>query len=281
MNRIGIGRTAEVFEMDNDKILKLFYENIPYDVIKKEYDVNTMLSSKFKKMPKVFELVAQDNRHGIVFQKVSGSHMGEFMSQNPNQIATVIKEFSLLHNDINDIRIDAKEMRIDTVNDIIKKIQQCDAFDELEKNLITRYLIATDEKQVCHGDFHPENVLVDSNSGLWVIDWMTIVLCNKMFDIARTFYILRYGQSPEKKPFVVKKLEKLVCLYLSNQYYKNRIKTKAEQRMFTCFLYVVLLLRCNDGIAEESTTLRKLIKSNKKKALKEMSKFVHFFKRVV
>ena len=69
MKKIGIGRTAEAFELDDGKLLKLFYENMPESEVKKEYDINTELCSKITNTPKVFEIYKQDNRNGIIFQK--------------------------------------------------------------------------------------------------------------------------------------------------------------------------------------------------------------------
>lgn len=274
MNRIGIGRTAEAFDVDNDCILKLFYENIPYELIKKEYDINILLSSQIKNMPKVVKLYTMDNRKGIVFQKIKGIHMGKFMSQNPSKISNIIREFSILHQKINQIVLDTNELIISDVNDIKANISKANCINESDKQVIINYLNTTDVKNVCHGDFHPENVLIDSSFNLWVIDWATIIICNKMFDIARTYYILRYGQSPEKKPIYVKLLENIVCRILSKTYFKNRILTITEKKMFRCFYYIILILRLNDGISEETTTLRKLIRANEKSALQEMNRYL-------
>lgn len=247
---------------------------MPDDLIKKEYDNNILLSSQIKNMPKVVEFYTADNRKGILFEKVKGIHMGNFMSKNPNKISKVIRDFALVHQEINEIVLNNSEVQISDVNDIKINIRKANCINESDKHTIIKYLDATDKKNVCHGDFHPENVLIDSSFNLWVIDWATVILCNKMFDIARTYYILRYGHSPEKKPIYIKTLEKIVCLNLSNTYRKIRIKNKTDKRMFPCFIFIILILRVNDGISEETNTLKKLIRAKKKSALAEMNKYL-------
>lgn len=44
---------------------------------------------------------------------------------------------------------------------------------------------------VCHGDFHPQNVMVDGPAVSGVLDWPNAVLADPAFDVAATFNILR------------------------------------------------------------------------------------------
>jgi aminoglycoside phosphotransferase (APT) family kinase protein len=44
---------------------------------------------------------------------------------------------------------------------------------------------------VCHGDFHPQNVMVDGAAVSGVLDWANAVLAEPAFDVAATFNILR------------------------------------------------------------------------------------------
>ncbi len=274
MDKIGTGRTAEAYDAGDGKILKLFYSHISDSHVEREYSTNYLLAQKIDSMPKVYDKVTKDGRQGIVFQKITSIHMGSYMMQNPNRIPEVIRKFSQLHCEINSAVIDTNTLSIDTADTLIHRIQESSILSRAEKKIVSEYLTATDSKNLCHGDFHPENVLIDSNSNLWVIDWMTSVICSSMFDIARTYYLLRYGKSPEKKPLNVALVERLVCLYLSNTYYKIRIKNRSDTIKFDCYFFIILVLRLNDRIPEERSSLLKLIKRSRKKALHTMSVFL-------
>lgn len=275
LNRIGIGRTAEVFEIDNEKILKLFYDGISSESVTCEYAISEALSRKIQNMPKVYELVTEGNRRGIVFQRIQGSHMARVMLKNPAAIPKLVLKFSLLHKSILAVDLQGETLDLANATDVIERCRESHQLAEQEEDIVERFLTASDTRQLCHGDFHPENVLVDSDGTLWIIDWITVVLCNKMFDIARTYYLLRYAQSPEKRPTLVRIVERMACTYISRAYYKNMIGSREDKKLFICFFFVMLLLRMGEGILEEQGTLARLIRTKKNTALKEMQRYLN------
>jgi aminoglycoside phosphotransferase (APT) family kinase protein len=57
-----------------------------------------------------------------------------------------------------------------------------------------RDVVRTEERVVCHGDFHPLNVLSERRAGAWhhvVIDWTDAVIGDRHFDVARTLALFR------------------------------------------------------------------------------------------
>src|SRR5437870_5401499 len=60
---------------------------------------------------------------------------------------------------------------------------------ELRYRLLAHLASRPDGDRVCHGDFHPENVLVTAR-GLVVIDWMTATSGSAAADVARTTLLL-------------------------------------------------------------------------------------------
>ena len=51
---------------------------------------------------------------------------------------------------------------------------------------------ADDTLAVCHGDFHPQNVLVEHGAATGVLDWPNALLADPVFDVASTLGILRF-----------------------------------------------------------------------------------------
>ena len=45
---------------------------------------------------------------------------------------------------------------------------------------------------ICHGDFHPQNVLVDNGRATGVLDWPNALVAEPAFDVASTLNILRF-----------------------------------------------------------------------------------------
>ncbi|HEV8438105.1 MAG TPA: phosphotransferase [Methylomirabilota bacterium] len=46
---------------------------------------------------------------------------------------------------------------------------------------------------ICHGDFHPQNILVSGGSVSGVIDWPNTVIADPAYDVAATLVILRFA----------------------------------------------------------------------------------------
>lgn len=269
MEQVGIGRTAEIMEVDDSRVLKLFYPHISHKAVEREYKINLLLSDNFKSRPAVYEMITRDGRPGIVYQKVDGVDLGRYMLKNIFRLARVVDDFSSLHCEINEVQLDGD---IGDVSVLVEGIRHCPFTDDYEKNLIVSFLQAVESRQLCHGDFHPENVLVDSGGKLWVIDWLTAFTCNPFFDIARTWYLLRYGVSPLPKPFYLDLLDKAGKVFISDRYLNHRIKDERGHNLFVCYLYIVLLLRRTEGIDTENRTLDKLLKRHRKKAVLIMKK---------
>jgi aminoglycoside phosphotransferase (APT) family kinase protein len=45
---------------------------------------------------------------------------------------------------------------------------------------------------ICHGDFHPQNILVEGRRVTGVLDWPNVLVAAPAFDVASTLNILRF-----------------------------------------------------------------------------------------
>lgn len=213
---IGQGRTAEVFEWGNDKILKLFRENFPKAAIEKEYDVSLKISKKMNFAPKVYEIVEIDKRCGIVYERIDGSTMMKAIALRPLTVKKEARRLADLHKAIQQkVHYDFPDYKVILKDNITKtelleesiKTKLCKYIDELE-----------DGDMLCHGDFHPDNILM-TKDGERIIDWMTAAKGNPLADIARTSILFKFGVIPEKNFF-----EKCVINFVRNKFYLEYLK---------------------------------------------------------
>ena len=79
---IAQGNTAEVYLYDNNKILKLFRENLPTEPIVAEYEKVKSIQLKLHNVPKVYEIIRYRGRYGIIYEKVIGTDMINNMLKN-------------------------------------------------------------------------------------------------------------------------------------------------------------------------------------------------------
>lgn len=86
MKLIGQGRTADVFEYDEHKIVKLYKRDFPEAAIQEEFRVSNLAFSLGIHTPKPFELTYLDSRHGIVFQRIAGVTLLKKLTMKPWEI---------------------------------------------------------------------------------------------------------------------------------------------------------------------------------------------------
>lgn len=185
------GNTAEIFLFDETKILKLFRDNFPLEIITNEFDIAKRVSSDLVFVPKVFELVEYKSRYGILYEKISSKDMIAEMLRKPFKLRAYSKALADIHakthNSIVDLGCDIK-------NKLLTNVNLGSDLSEQEKARIVSYIeTLPDGQALCHCDFHPGNVLV-KGSEYYVIDWMTACNGNAVADVARTYILLRYGE---------------------------------------------------------------------------------------
>ncbi len=81
MKLMGAGRTADVFSLQDDKVIKLYKEGFPMDAVQTEFAMNRLVYAQGIMTPQPLEMTVLDNRHGIVFQRVSGTSLLYSMSK--------------------------------------------------------------------------------------------------------------------------------------------------------------------------------------------------------
>ena len=225
MKIIGIGRTAEVFELENNRVLKLYRKSIPNNFVDYEMKVNELLISKALDIPKVFELKEVNERKGIIFEKLKGPTLLKKLILSPFSFNKLAENFANLHlglqNSIEGLK--------DNSEILISNIKNAPLLNDEEKIFLVDLTttLPTGDK-ICHGDFHPDNIIVSSKK-LYIIDWMTASSGNPISDIARTSILFKYAYLPEEKSY----LEKLIISKVRSKFYKVYIQTILKNSNFS------------------------------------------------
>ncbi|MBL8063659.1 MAG: phosphotransferase [Anaerolineales bacterium] len=182
------GRTADAFEWDDGHILKLFHNWFPLEDIEYEMKIARAVYDSGVKSPAVHELVQVQGRNGLVYERVRGESMLAMFQRKPWLAFTYARTFARLHAQMHECVIDAdvpKQHRR-----LQSKIRDANALPVLVKASLLRSLEEMpDGDRVCHGDFHPANVLL-SESDSTIIDWIDASRGNPAADVARTSIIL-------------------------------------------------------------------------------------------
>src|SRR6478752_2749091 len=96
---IGRGFTADVYAWGDGRVLKLFHPGAP-DRPEREYRVTRAVHAAGLPAPAVYELVEVDGRAGIVFERVDGPSLFEYVQARPWKLWWAIRRLAELHAQI-------------------------------------------------------------------------------------------------------------------------------------------------------------------------------------
>ena len=218
---VGKGRTANVYEHGENKVVKLFEENTNKSWIENEYLINQITNEFDCPAPIVYELIELDGRSGIVFQKLNGLTISEMLQKHPLNAAKLGVKTADAHAKVHFAKTDKLQ---DQITVFEGRINSNDLLKDEDKHKIIQYLKTLPVlPNLCHGDLHPENYIVD-HQHCYIIDWTNAYSGNPASDIARTLLML---ESPVGKENIPKHL-KLIAPVITRSFRKAFLKRYLE-----------------------------------------------------
>lgn len=198
---IGAGATAEVYALDDRRVLKLFRQDFPMAFAKTEYDKARAIQACGVPAPRAMDWVEYDGRVGIVYERVHGKSMLNEMLI-PWKSRACAERMAALQHEINT----KKPAGLPSFKlGIRRNVQATPLLTPAEKEAILAVLDPLpDGDCLCHGDFHPDNIVLDHGRAV-VLDWMTACAGSPAADAARTALILTTSELPEGIPGPVRK----------------------------------------------------------------------------
>ncbi|TLS51624.1 hypothetical protein FE782_14055 [Paenibacillus antri] len=253
MSALGAGRTAEVFEHGADKVVKLYLTGFPRDSVEYEHEMSRIVADLGIPAPRALDMVDTEGRHGIVFERAEGSTLLQQMLRHPGERNRFAREFADLHVCIHRCQVDAgrhPSLRV-LKAELARNIRNA---TQLSSDIKTKLLRHTerlpDGNAVCHGDYHPDNVI--SGERAWVIDWMTGAIGDAAGDVARTLLLFRYGTPPEDLPPDAKEALRRARNEWSEAYLERYLELSGlTLRRIEEWTLPVAAARLTEGIPEE------------------------------
>ena len=250
--RIGQGRTADVYRYGDNKVLKVFHQNLSF-LADEEFARAKQIQDAGVCAPTVYDLIDVNNAKGIVYEYVQGITLLEQMQNSPLQISRYAKQLATMHAALH--RTPAANL-VSLKESLSYAIHHAPLLTQQEKTAILRYLVSLPNgDRLCHYDFHPGNVLV-SEGGAKVIDWMTAAAGDPCADVCRTCLILRSNVQPYNTSFAQKTklnvFRTVFCKSYLQQYLKQTSTTAAQVNRW---LLPVAAARLHEGIESEQPYL--------------------------
>ncbi|PEC83735.1 aminoglycoside phosphotransferase [Bacillus cereus] len=191
-NPIAKGNTAEIYLYDN-KIVKLFKDYLPDTESINEAKKQKYAYSCGLPVPNVFEVTKIQNRQAIIMEYVKGENIGDLLLNNLNEAERYIGLCVNEQKKIHDIRVNTDEMELmrKRLERQIKSVHKL--AENKKKNILQKLDSITFDFRLCHGDFHPFNLILSKEEKVKVVDWVDASSGDIRADIFRTY--LLYAQS--------------------------------------------------------------------------------------
>ena len=214
MHKLAEGNTAEVFTWDNGRVLKLWRARYPRQQVEYEAMIGREICSSGLAAPEVFDVVEHEGRFGLVYARVPGISLKAWMLSDPDRVQFGSRWLGRLHAEIHAHLATSSlpshhlrtRHRIETLTELP---------DTVRGALVARLDGLPEGAVVCHGDFHPDNVIIDGENAV-VIDWLDASKGPSVADVARTILVIDGAEKvPEiKRPLIVTSFT-MPCLTLS------------------------------------------------------------------
>jgi Ser/Thr protein kinase RdoA (MazF antagonist) len=201
MRKIGEGREAEILEWDASHVLRLMRDPHAASRLARERSALVAAREGGAPAPAVGDLVTIDGRPGLVMERVRGNDLISDVARRPWTIVAASGALGRAHAAVHAIR--APATLVETRAMVSDRIKDAD-LPPACASVASRALDAlADGDRLCHGDFHPGNVLVSGNH-VTVIDWTNASRGAADADVARTLLMLELAVVPETMPAIVR-----------------------------------------------------------------------------
>lgn len=255
---IAQGRTAEIYTWDDGHVLKLYREWCPPDWVDYEARIARAVYEAGIPSPKTGEILEVDGRRGLMYERLEGISMLEDMNARPWMLWEHARSLAKLQAGIHQKSIPGLPTYKERLRYDISKTPQLT--DDLRSKTLALLDTMPDAPNICHGDYHPGNVLLTRN-GPVVIDWMTACSGSPWADVARTSLILSVGAKAAAKQ--VRPLIR-AAIKLYHRTYLNRYRAlhPDSTNELVQWMPVIAAARLSEEILPEREALIKLARES-------------------
>jgi uncharacterized protein (TIGR02172 family) len=254
---IGNGKTAEVFELNTTKAVKLFHPGISIQSVEREFEIGQAVKAKGVSAPEMYEIVDVKGRLGIVMARAPGVAMLTQMSENPLTLFRCANKLAQVHIDLNSHHGAGLPSQFEMLEEKISMAQQ---LPFSKKEVVLKLLRSLPEgEQLCHGDFHTDNVLFDEHQAM-TIDWVDASYGSQFADLAKASLLIKLGSLSEKTPFWLKQLTQLFRRLFHDHYISKYINGSEENiQLLKDWQTPIAAARLADNMKTELAPLLRLI----------------------
>jgi aminoglycoside phosphotransferase (APT) family kinase protein len=259
------GREAEVFLRADGNVVKVMRSASQEARVRREATALQALADRQHLAPAFVETTEVAGRPALVSERVSGDDLLARLSKKPWLVLNVAGTLGRAHAAMHSHRAP------DTLPDLRGELGQgIESAKALPRNLadeaLNRLRTLPDGDRLCHGDFHPANVLGTLKTPV-IIDWGDASRGDPAADVARTLLLLLMGELPPETPASMRALTAAGRGMLTRRYLAvYRRNASEEPARLGDWMFVRAAARFNEELEIEYPRLQRLLEESSRSA---------------
>ena len=187
---IGRGAKGAVYRLDDENIVKVYFDSDALDGIKNEREMAKLALILGVPTAISYEVVKVGESYGSVFELLNARSLSQILAQEPESFDRCVKDFAGLLKKIHSIEVPAGKLH-DVRPKVLGWVERLgNAVSEDVKEKLRKLILAVpDRNTMLHGDFHPKNIMLQNGEAL-VIDMDTLATGHPIFELCAVFNTL-------------------------------------------------------------------------------------------
>ena len=191
-DRIGAGACGEVFRLDDETIIKLYYPRVKKEEIKQEKALAKKAFVMGVPTAISYDIVEADGRTGVVYELIKSKTIGELIRGDEDHLEEYVDMYAAVCRQIHGI--EAEPGQLPSFKDINRSdIPNVTGITEEERAYLHRFLDLVPDRMNClHGDLNINNIMVQ-NGECCLIDMGEFSTGTPMFDLSRILFSMEFA----------------------------------------------------------------------------------------
>ncbi len=254
LRKVAEGREAEMFAWGEGAILRLLRD--PGAQQRNEWQAAAMEAARSRgvRVPAVLGVETAMGRPGLVMERIEGADLLTLMGRRPWAVFRTARISGELHAQLHEV------VAPETVPDLRASLRQRIEASRGALGPHADFALGVlaglpDGDRLCHGDFHPGNLLMDGETPV-VIDWTNATRGDPAADVARTRLMHSLGSLPPGTSAALRLMALFGRRILLSLYLRSYRKRRAlDMSLVARWQIPVAAARLSEGIEGEVPAL--------------------------